>query len=201
MMTMNTGTVEVERLKNADRLEMLELFAQAFKNHPLIPALDAKPEATGPLMKAFLDCFGGVKNALMYGIRKEHKLVCASVSLDSKVEPSKPALMRFVLALYRALGWRIAREFEVVHKEEPPYEDRYLELLIFGTLPSYQRQGLGRKMLNFLYKEAKKEGYNGMILVTDRNAPAFQLYSKEGFIVDKEFAMGEAALCWMRLAF
>jgi len=198
---MNIETVEVERLESSDRLEMLELFTQAFKDHSLFPALDAKPEATGPLMQALLDCFGGAKSALLYGIRKEHNLVCASISLDSKVEPSKPALMRFILALYRALGWRIAREFEVVHKEEPTYEDRYLELLIFGTLPSYQRQGLGRKMLSFLYNEAKKEGYKGMILVTDRNASAFQLYLKEGFVVDKEFAMGEATLCWMRLAF
>lgn len=194
-------TVEVEQLKNSDRLELLELFTQAFKEHSLFPALDAKPEATGPLMKAFLDCFGGVNSVLLYGLRKEHNLVCASVSLNSKVEPSKPALMGFILALYRALGWRIAKEFEVVHKEEPIYEDRYLELLIFGTLPSYQRQGLGRKMLSFLYNEAKKEDYKGIILVTDRNAPAFQLYLKEGFVVDKEFAMEEATLCWMRLAF
>jgi len=200
-MTMNTETVEVERLKSSDRLEMLELFIQTFKDHHLVPALDAKPEVTGPLMKAFLDCFRGTKSVLLYGIRKEHKLVCASVSLDAKVEPSKPALMRFTLTLYRALGWRIVREFEVVHKEEPKYEDRYLELLIFGTLPSYQRQGLGRKMLSFLYNEAKKEDYKGMILVTDRNAPAFHLYLKEGFVVDKEFAMGETTLCWMRLVF
>jgi hypothetical protein len=56
-------------------------------------------------------------------------------------------------------------------------------------------------MLNFLYNEAKREGYKGAILVADRNTPAFNLYLKEGFIVDKEFAMGEATLCWMRLVF
>ena len=194
-------TVEVEQLKNSDRLELVKLFTQAFKEHSLFPALDAKPETIGPLMEAFLDCFGGINSVLLYGIRKEHNLVCASISLDSKVEPSKPALMRFIFVLYRALGWRIAKEFEVVHKEEPTYEDCYLELLIFGTLPSYQRQGLGRKMLSFLYNEAKKEDYKGMILVTDRNAPAFQLYLKEGCVVDKEFAMGETTLCWMRRVF
>jgi len=193
--------VEVERLGHSNRLELLELLTQAFKEHPLIPALDAKPEATGPLMNAFLDCFGGARRVLLYGIRKDNKLVCASLSLDSTVEPSKPALMRFIFSLYRALGWRIAREFEVVHKEEPKYEDHYLEMVIFGTLPAYQRQGLGRKMLNFLYNEAKREGYKGAILVADRNTPAFNLYLKEGFIVDKEFAMGEATLCWMRLVF
>ena len=193
--------VEVERLGRSNRLELLELLTQAFKEHPLIPALDAKPEATAPLMNAFLDCFGGARRVLLYGIRKDNKLVCASLSLDSAVEPSKPALMRFIFSLYRALGWRIAREFGVVHKEEPKYEDHYLEMVILGTLPAYQRQGLGRKMLNFLYNEAKREGYKGAILVADRNTPAFNLYLKEGFIVDKEFAMGEATLCWMRLVF
>ncbi len=193
--------VEVERLGRSNRLELLELLTQAFKEHPLIPALDAKPEAAAPLMNAFLDCFGGARRVLLYGIRKDNKLVCASLSLDSTVEPSKPALMRFIFSLYRALGWRIAREFGVVHKEEPKYEDHYLEMVILGTLPSYQRQGLGRKMLNFLYNEAKREGYKGVILVADRNTPAFNLYLKEGFIVDKEFAMGEATLCWMRLVF
>jgi len=90
---------------------------------------------------------------------------------------------------------------EAVVREEPKYEGRYLELIIFGTLPAYQRQGLGRKMLNFLYNEAKSEEYKGVILVADRNTPAFSLYLKEGFIVDREFAMGEATLCWMRLTF
>ena len=192
---------EVERLKSSDKTELLELLTQAFKEHPLIPALGANPEATGPVMNAFLDCFGGVERVLLYGIRKDNKLVCASVSLDSSVEPSEPALVGFVFSLYRALGWRIVREFEVVHKEEPKYEDRYLELVILGTLPAYQRQGLGRKMLRFLNNEAKKDGYKGVILVADCNTPAFNLYLKEGFIVDKEFAMGETTMCWMRLVF
>ena len=196
-----TENIEAERLEFSNKPELLELLTQAFKEHPLIPALDAKPEATGPLMNAFLDCFGGARRVLLYGIRKDNKLVCASLSLDSTVEPSKPALMRFIFSLYRALGWRIAREFGVVHKEEPKYEDHYLEMVIFGTLPAYQRQGLGRKMLHFLYNEAKREEYKGVILVADRNTPAFNLYLKEGFIVDREFAIGEATMCWMRLVF
>lgn len=193
--------VEVEQLGVSDKLELLELFTQAFKDHPLIPALDAKPEAMRPVMNAFLDCFGGPKSCLLYGIWKDSKLVCASLSLDSKVEPSKPALMRFIFYLYRALGWRIVMEFAAVGKAEPKYEDRHLELVILGTLPTYQQQGLGRKMLNFLYAEAKREKYKGVILVTDPTTPAFQLYTKEGFVVDREFAIGEAPMCWMRLAF
>jgi ribosomal protein S18 acetylase RimI-like enzyme len=177
------------------------LFTQAFKEHPLIPAIGAKSEATRPVMNAFIDFFGGTESSLLYGIRKDNKLACASVSLDSTVKPSKPALIGFVFSLAQAVGWRITREFEAVVREEPKYEGRYLELVVFGTLPAYQRQGLGRKMLNFLYNEAKREGYKGVILVADRNSPAFNLYLKEGFSVDRVFIMGGATLCWMRLVF
>jgi len=194
-------TIIVDRLKSSDKPELLELFTQAFKEHPLIPAVGAKPEATRPVMNAFIDFFGGTESSLLYGIRKDNKLACASVSLDSKVERPRPVLIGFIFALAQTLGWRIVREFEVVVREEPKYEDRYLELVLFGTLPAYQRQGLGRKMLNFLYNEAKREGYKGVILVADRNTPAFNLYLKEGFSVDRVFIMGGATLCWMRLVF
>jgi len=190
--------VKVTRLKGSDKLELLELLTQAFTEHPLTPALGAKPEATRPVVNAFMDCFGEVKGSLLYGIRKDNKLVCASLSLDSTVEPSKLALMRFAFALYRAVGWRITREFEVVNKEEPKYKDRYLELILLGTLPAYQRQGLGHKMLRFLYDYARKENYKGMILVAHCNSHAFHLYLRNGFIVDREFNIGEATLCWMR---
>jgi ribosomal protein S18 acetylase RimI-like enzyme len=189
---------KVARLKGSDKLELLELLTQAFTEHPLTPTLGAKPEATRPVVNAFLNCFGEVEGSLLYGIRKDNKLVCASLSLDSTVEPSKLALMRFAFALYRAVGWRITREFEVISKEEPKYKDRYLELILLGTLPAYQRQGLGRKMLRFLYDYARKENYKGMILVAYRNSHAFHLYLRHGFIVDREFNIGEATLCWMR---
>jgi hypothetical protein len=39
-------------------------------------------------------------------------------------------------------------------------------------------------MLHFLYDEAKKEEYKGVILITVRDTPAFHLYLKEGFIRD-----------------
>jgi GNAT superfamily N-acetyltransferase len=33
---------------------------------------------------------------------------------------------------------------------------------ILGTLPAYQKQGFGRRMLHFLHDKAKKEGYKGI---------------------------------------
>lgn len=133
----------------------------------------------------------------MEKVRKDDKIICGSVSVDSKKEPSMFSLIRFIISLSLALGWKAARELEIVHREEPRYEERYLELVILGTLPKYQMKGYGRRMLRFLKGLAKREGYKGIILVADANTPAYCFYSKEGFIVDKEVKVGKSELCWM----
>jgi len=193
--------VEVEQLKGSDRLELVELLAQAFTGHPLIPALGAKPEANRAVMRALVDFFGGTEGSLLYGIRRDDKLVCASLSIDSTVEPSTLPLMKFIFSLGIALGWEAGKGLEAVQKEEPEYEGRYLELVLLGTLPAYQRQGLACKVLRFLFDEAKRQEYKGIIVVLDRNTPAYDLFLKEGFIAEKEFITGETAQCWMRLSF
>jgi ribosomal protein S18 acetylase RimI-like enzyme len=195
------GEVKIERLEKSDIPKLLELFAQAFREYPLLPALRVKPEKTRGVMKAFLDFFGGTKNSWLYGVRKNDKLVCASLSVDSTTEPSALALIRFILSLAWTLGWHAGRELEAVHKEEPKYKERYLELVILGTLPAYQKQGFGRRMLHFLYDKAKKEDHKGIILVATCDTPAFHFYLKEGFIVEKEITIGDTTLCWMRLIF
>jgi len=193
---------KVERLGKANRRELLDLLIEAFTgHHPLVPALSHKPGATRGVMKAFLDFFGSSQGSWFYGLREAGKLVCASVSVDSVVEPSPLALIRFVLTLCWTLGWRSAKELELVHKEEPEYEDRYLELVILGTRPAYQRQGFGRRMLHFLHEEAKRSNFKGVILVADKDTPAFRLYLKESFAVDKECLVGGRTLCWMRRLF
>ncbi len=194
-------TVEVEQLKGSDKLELIELFTQAFTEHPLIPALGAKPEMAKQGMDAFLSCFGGAESSVAYGIRQDNRLICASLCLDAGETPPRPALMQLIFFLSRTVGWDTVKGFEVIAREEPKYQDRYLELMIFGTLPAYQQQGFGRKVLQFLYDEAKSLNYKGLTLLADRGTPAFQLYSKEGFSVDKEFTVGDANLCWMRLIF
>lgn len=190
---------KIERLwRLADRVEVLDLFTRAFREHPLIPALGTQTKNTRALMKAFLDFFGGTNTARLYGIRKDDRLVCASLSVDSTDEPSIFALIRFLLALCRAVGWHASKELEVVHKKEPKYKGSYLELVLLGTLPEYQCQGFGRRMLRFLCDEAEQKGYMGVILVADRDTPAYGFYLREGFKVDKEFVTGETILCWMR---
>jgi ribosomal protein S18 acetylase RimI-like enzyme len=188
----------IERLDRSAEREVLDVFTQAFEGHPFIPAVGARPKNTKALMKAFIDFFAKTKNSLLLGIRKDDRLVCASLSVDSTEQPSTLTLIWFIVALSRAMGWRSAKELETVHKEEPKYEGRYLELVILGTLPEYQRQGFGRRILRFLCDEAKRRECKGVILVADRDTPACRFYVKEGFKVDKEFATGETTLCWMR---
>ncbi|MEM3627603.1 MAG: GNAT family N-acetyltransferase [Candidatus Bathyarchaeia archaeon] len=179
---------------------MLDLFTEAFKDgHPLISALSDRPEATRKVMKAFLDFFGSAPKSFMYGIREDGKLVCASVSVDSKKDPSMFALIRLIFSLCRAIGWKNAKELETVHKEEPKYEGNYVELVILGTLPACQRKGYGQKMLHFLFELAQKEGFKEITLVADKSTPAFHLYQKGGFMVDKECNVCGRILCWMRL--
>ena len=115
-------SVEIERLRGSDKPELLELFTQAFRGHPMVPTLGAKPEATRTVMKAFLNFFGGTKSSLLYGIWRDNKLACASLYLDSTIKPSTLALIRFTFSMFRVSGWRAGKEFEVVHKQEPKYQ-------------------------------------------------------------------------------
>jgi ribosomal protein S18 acetylase RimI-like enzyme len=198
---MEEDKIKIEQLKKSDKPEVLELFTQAFRDYPLLPVLSVKPEKTRKVIKAFLSFFGGVKSSWLYGIRKGNKLVCASLSVDSTTKLSILALIRFIFSLTCILGWHSAKELETVHKEEPKYKERYLELVLLGTLPVYHKQGYGRRMLHFLYDKAKNEGYKGLILVATCKTPAFYFYLKEGFVMEKEFTIQGTTLCWMRLVF
>ncbi|MCS6846109.1 MAG: GNAT family N-acetyltransferase [Anaerolineae bacterium] len=190
--------MRVERLGHSSKGEALDVFTQAFAERPLIPAIGSRTKDVQRVLSAFLDFFGGTKQAQWHGIREGNRLVCAALSVDASEEPSPFALFRFIFALSQAIGCRAARELEVVHKEAPKHAGRYLELVLLGTSPEHQGRGFGRKVLRSLIETAKKQGFDGVILVADRDTPAFRFYLKEGFQVDKEFTVGETALCWMR---
>jgi hypothetical protein len=53
-------------------------------------------------------------------------------------------------------------------------------------------------ILKGLGEKAREGKYKGITLVADKDTPAFSLYLKEGYIVDREFKVGERTLCWMR---
>jgi len=193
--------VEIKRLKASNKWEACELLAQAFGNYPLAESFGLNPEATRKIIEASSDIIE-VEDIWSYGIWKDDKLVCISISIGKLPILTKVRLyLRFILPLSRLLKWRMAR-FIPVMMGRPKHKGQSLEFMSFGTLPSYQRQGFGRKMLQFIYEEAKKEKYDGINLWTARGRPAFLLYSKEGFQMEKEFTLfGGIPLCWMRKTF
>jgi GNAT superfamily N-acetyltransferase len=193
--------VKVEKLTRADGGELLELFTCAFRGHPLSRAAGIPPEKIGILIKAFYDLFAADAIPLLCGIRRDNRLVCASLSTDSGTKPPLFALLRFIVTLRWYLGRRITKGFMTVSRQMPKYGKRYLELELFGTLPSCRRQGLGRRMMRFLYAEARRREYGGVTLATDSNSPAFQFYLKEGFHGDREIPFGNTTLSCMRLEF
>ncbi len=191
--------LRIEELGGSDKWEVLELFTKAFNNYPLFSAFSGKPGTIRAIMKAFLDLFGDAGKSYLYGIREDDRIVCASLSRDSTINPPPLALARFIFTLLRVLGWRSTKELASLYREKPKYRGRYLELIILGTLPAYQRRGYGRRMLRFLYNKAEREKYRGIILVADKGTYAFNLYLREGFTIDKEFTVYGRDFCWMRL--
>ena len=85
-----------------------------------------------------------------------------------------------------------------VERHKPLLQERHLEMVMLATLPDHQRQGLGRHLLQFLYRQAMQEGYAGILLITDRDTPAYRMYRSEGFDVERKLEVAERTLCWMR---
>ena len=187
----------VERLDMSRKSEVLGVLKQAFAAHPMLPP-ETPMATTEAMFQLIIDSFGAGDGAHLYGIRKEGALACVSFSVDPHNEPKRMALIYFFFRLFRILGWRLTKDFVRALSKRPGYEDSYLDLTLLGTLPACHGQGLGRRMLRFLYDLAKEHGYNGVILGVARDTPAHRLYLKEGFVVDNEVALGSITLCNMR---
>jgi len=188
----------IEELHLSARPALLDVFTRAFTAQAFMPSIGSRPGTVRAVMKAFLRFFGRYRSLALRGIRLDGRIVCGSVSTDATEEPSILSVGIFLVELVRALGWHTTTEFDTIHKEQPKYDGRYLELVLLGTLPSCQGRGLGRRMLRSVCDEAKRRGLAGVILLTSRDAPAFRLYTKFGFTVDNEFPFGDVTLCWMR---
>jgi ribosomal protein S18 acetylase RimI-like enzyme len=192
------GEQMIEQLHLSAKEALLNVFAQAFSGQAFMPSIGHRPETTRGLMKGFLRFFSRYRSLLLHGIRQDGRLVCGSVATDAAEEPAALSAGLFFVELVRALGWRTTTGFATIHKEQPKYDERYLELVLLGTSPSCQGQGLGKQMLRFICDDAKRRDYAGVILLTSRAAPAFRLYTNFGFAVDNEFPFMGVSLCWMR---
>jgi ribosomal protein S18 acetylase RimI-like enzyme len=188
----------VQRLTKRVKGELTEVLARAFEQHPLVAGLGGGGGEAATLVKALVDFHWGRESLLVYGIRTDEGLACAGLCVDPREDPSPLGLIRLAWKVTRAAGREAVGELLDVEGRKPTYRERLLELVMMGTLPEHRRQGFGRTLLHTLYEEAAKEGYRGVVLVTDRDTPAFELYRSEGFEVENEFRAGEQNLCWMR---
>ena len=187
----------VETLDMSDRAEAQGVLQQAFATHPILPP-GTPLKTTAALLKLILDTFGNSDRAYLHGIRSDGELACVSFALAAGTEPKGLALAGFTTRLFGILGWRLTREFSRALSGQPQYEQPYLDLMLIGTLPSHQGQGLGRELLEFLYGFAEGQGYQGLTLGVTKDTPAYHLYVKEGFVVDAEVPFAGLPLCHMR---
>lgn len=55
-----------------------------------------------------------------------------------------------------------------------------------AILPQAQGRGYGSEFIDFIEKHIKEKGINGIVLFTERDIPAFNLYVKKGFAEKRE---------------
>jgi ribosomal protein S18 acetylase RimI-like enzyme len=189
-----------ERLTKDAKGELVRTMTEAFAQHPMVAALGGSSEDTSVLVKALVDFHWRMKSLLLCGIRTDEGLVSGSLSVDAREDPSLLALGRLAWAVTRTVGRGALGPLLDIERHKPFLQERHLEMVILATLPAHQRQGYGRRVLHFLYREALREGYGGILLVVDCDTPAFALYRSEGFEVEREFQVGQQRLCWLRRA-
>jgi ribosomal protein S18 acetylase RimI-like enzyme len=198
---MMAGSMEVppaERLARKDKSQLAAIITRSCAQHPTIQSLGGSADNTDALVNALVDFYWTKKSLLLCGIRMDEGLACGSLSVDAREDPSLLALARLAWAVTRVLGREALGPLLDVEREKPLLQERHLEMVILATVPEAQRQGFGRSLLHFLYRQALRDGYGGILLVTDEDTPSFGLYLREGFEVEREFAVAERQLCWMR---
>ena len=191
-------TSKVIELSDSHEKDIIHISSKAFSEAPQIPVLIEKPNHTKTIFENLYYMYKGTGKTRSFGIKKSDKLVCVGFCIDSDLKPKFIKKNKFGLILLKTLGFDGLRQFIKCEKNKPDYDKVCLELVLYGTLPSYQKQGLGRQMLNFLYDYAKKNNYGGVTGVTNSIRPAFKLYMRDGWIVDKEFYISNYKLCWVR---
>jgi GNAT superfamily N-acetyltransferase len=187
----------VETIDASQRQEALIVLNYAFADSPMLPA-GTPPETREALLNHIIDSFIGSGKAWLHGIRADDTLACVAFSYDTRIDPKGLALLRFFFGLFSNLGWCVTRDLIRGMSKRPKHGDPHLELMLLGTLPRFQKQGMGKAMLHFLYEFAKDMGYYGVTLETAIGTPAYDLYIKEGFVSTAQFVMNDIPMCNMR---
>jgi ribosomal protein S18 acetylase RimI-like enzyme len=190
--------VQIKPLNFSERESALSLICEAFKEHPMLPP-GTPHETAQALFRFMFDEFGSKKSTCIHGIKDSgNNLVCTALSLSSTDEPGLWDAVRYTLSFIRILGWSLALAFLRIHASKPKRTEPQLELLLLGTSPSFQKGGLGRAMMSYLYNFAKDKGYAGITLEVAKNSPAYGFYCREGFVTDKTIYIKGMPLCLMR---
>lgn len=189
---------KVVELEKQDEQEYMEIIIQAFRDSPQMPALITKPKQTTTILFHLLKLYEKTGTIKVFGIKKNDMMICVGLCVDSDVKPGVSQLMKFAVSILLNLGFHGLYQFWAYNKNKPHYEKKYLELLFYGTHTSYQQQGYGASLLQYLYRYAKENGYGGVIGVTNTSRPAFRFYKKTGWVVDKEFQVENYTICWVR---
>ena len=193
-----TSAPVVERLTRGSKGELTQALMEAFAEHPFLHVGGWRVEDATALLRALITFHWRMKSLLLCGIKRDQGLVCGALCVDAREDPSLLALARLAWSVTRTPGRRALGPLLDVERHKPLHRERHLEVVALGTVPAFQRQGYGRSVLHFLYREALREGYGGILLLVDRDTPAFGLYRSEGFEVEREFELAQQRLCWMR---
>jgi len=187
----------IETLDSADRAEIVETIAQAFSEHPMLPA--DRTGRKGRLMaRSFLDAFAAAPDARLFGVRRQGRLDCVGFVFDAAYEPRGLTLLVFLFRMIRMIGWRKSRLFGKLLSEKSDDGEQRLELMLLGTRTDSQGQGLGHTMMQHILDFARRQGYRSVELEVAKETPAFAFYLREGFLVQKEIALPTMPICLLR---
>jgi ribosomal protein S18 acetylase RimI-like enzyme len=189
----------VERLDRRSKADLTRTFVDAGAEHPLLPVGGGTADSQA-LIRAVVDFYWGRKSLLLCGVRADRGLASAALCVDAREDPALFALARLAWAARRRAGARAVGHLLDVERQKPLTRERHLEIVFLATVPVSQGQGFGRGILRFLYREALREGYGGVLAVTGLDTPAFALFRSEGLQVEREFEAGQRRYCWMRRA-
>lgn len=189
---------KVFELSEKEEQDLIDICTIVFSELPQIPALINKPQYSKQIIRSLFSLFKDPDKTKSFGIKQDGKIVCAGYCVDSDLNPHFYKKMKFGFVVLKTIGLKGIRQLFMYNKNKPKYDKVCFELMLYGTLPSYQKKGLGRTMLNFLNDYAKKNNYGGVTGVTNTTRPAFQFYMRDGWIVDKEFFIDNYRLCWVR---
>ncbi len=206
---------QVEPLSTKETDAAVALLGLAFADHPMSPADPAgkpKGHSAGRMMGALLDAFDGATDLHWFAIpthslegegtaSREGELACFAMVFEYGYEPPLRKMPGMMWRMIRLFGFRKAMTYGRLMNEKHPTKregERRLELLILGTHPEHQSHGLGRAMLRHVYGWGQQRGYDAVLLEAAKHTPAYGFYEREGFVAEKEVALPEMPLVWMR---